>query len=234
MLKRIARFRLGSLFYWFVIAAILSLWWKDHRLLKQKLARYSPASGTWHAVEATGKPNTPGAGDITAGTVRLYITTDDPAGTCVSAQDSLDLTINPTATASAGADDVICEGETYTLTGAFGGAATGITWSTSGDGSFDNSALPGATYTPGAGDITAGTVTLTITSDDPDAGGPCVEATDDLVLTINALPTVTAGAGIVADSDPESEHQECINKAKALFKAAEEAERFAGQAGRGQ
>lgn len=34
---------------------------------------------------------------------------------------------------------------------------------------------------------------------------------------------VQAGAGIVADSDPESEYQECINKAKALFAAAEAA-----------
>jgi anthranilate synthase component I len=38
---------------------------------------------------------------------------------------------------------------------------------------------------------------------------------------------VQAGAGIVADSDPDFEQQECINKAKALFRAAEEAERFA-------
>jgi anthranilate synthase component I len=45
---------------------------------------------------------------------------------------------------------------------------------------------------------------------------------------------VQAGAGIVADSVPESEHQECINKAKALFRAAEEAVRFAGRAGRAQ
>ncbi len=45
---------------------------------------------------------------------------------------------------------------------------------------------------------------------------------------------VQAGAGVVADSDPESEHQECINKAKALFRAAEEAVRFAGRVGRGQ
>ena len=30
---------------------------------------------------------------------------------------------------------------------------------------------------------------------------------------------VQAGAGIVADSVPESEHQECVNKAKALFRA---------------
>jgi anthranilate synthase component 1 len=45
---------------------------------------------------------------------------------------------------------------------------------------------------------------------------------------------VQAGAGIVADSDPESEHQECINKAAALFRAADEARRFASQAQRGQ
>ncbi len=45
---------------------------------------------------------------------------------------------------------------------------------------------------------------------------------------------VQAGAGIVADSDPASEQQECINKAKALFRAAEEARRFASQSGRGQ
>jgi anthranilate synthase component 1 len=43
-----------------------------------------------------------------------------------------------------------------------------------------------------------------------------------------------AGAGIVADSDPASEQQECINKAKAVFRAAEEARRFASRAGRGQ
>lgn len=39
---------------------------------------------------------------------------------------------------------------------------------------------------------------------------------------------VQAGAGIVMDSVPESEQQECVNKAKALVKAAEEAVRFAG------
>jgi anthranilate synthase component 1 len=38
---------------------------------------------------------------------------------------------------------------------------------------------------------------------------------------------VQAGAGIVADSVPESEHQECQHKARALMRAAEEAVRFA-------
>ena len=45
---------------------------------------------------------------------------------------------------------------------------------------------------------------------------------------------VQAGAGIVADSDPAAEQAECVNKAKALFRAAEEARRFASVAGRGQ
>jgi anthranilate synthase component I len=45
---------------------------------------------------------------------------------------------------------------------------------------------------------------------------------------------VQAGAGVVADSNPQSEYEECVNKAKALFRAAEEAVRFAGRAGRAQ
>jgi anthranilate synthase component 1 len=45
---------------------------------------------------------------------------------------------------------------------------------------------------------------------------------------------VQAGAGIVADSSPAAEQQECVNKAKALFRAAEEAQRFASAAKRGQ
>lgn len=43
---------------------------------------------------------------------------------------------------------------------------------------------------------------------------------------------VQAGAGIVADSVPEKEQAECISKAAALFKAAEEAVRFATRAKR--
>ena len=44
---------------------------------------------------------------------------------------------------------------------------------------------------------------------------------------------VQAGAGIVADSVPSEEQNECIIKARALFRAAEEAVRFAGRARRG-
>ena len=53
-------------------------------------------------------------------------------------------------------------------------------------------------------------------------------------LVKDGMMYVQAGAGIVADSDPKSEQQECVNKAKALFRAAEEARRFASAARRGQ
>jgi anthranilate synthase component 1 len=45
---------------------------------------------------------------------------------------------------------------------------------------------------------------------------------------------VQSGAGIVADSVPENEYQECVAKARALFRAADEAVRFAAGVGRGQ
>ncbi len=53
-------------------------------------------------------------------------------------------------------------------------------------------------------------------------------------LVKDGVMYVQAGAGIVADSVPRSEQIECENKARALFRAAEEARRFASAAGRGQ
>ncbi|HWK38287.1 MAG TPA: anthranilate synthase component I [Hyphomicrobium sp.] len=46
-------------------------------------------------------------------------------------------------------------------------------------------------------------------------------------LIKDGMMHVQAGAGLVHDSVPEKEQQECINKAQALFRAAEEAVRFA-------
>jgi anthranilate synthase component 1 len=45
---------------------------------------------------------------------------------------------------------------------------------------------------------------------------------------------VQSGAGIVYDSDPAYEQRECVNKAQALFRAAEEAVRFAARTKRAQ
>jgi anthranilate synthase component 1 len=47
-------------------------------------------------------------------------------------------------------------------------------------------------------------------------------------LVKDGIMYVQAGGGVVADSVPEAEYQESVNKAKALFAAAEEATRFSG------
>ena len=50
----------------------------------------------------------------------------------------------------------------------------------------------------------------------------------DMCITIRTIvffkgkAYIQAGAGIVFDSDPEKEHEECLNKARALLKALEE------------
>jgi anthranilate synthase component 1 len=53
-------------------------------------------------------------------------------------------------------------------------------------------------------------------------------------LVKDGMMYVQAGGGIVADSVPEAEYQETVNKAKALMTAAEEAVRFASAGKRGQ
>jgi anthranilate synthase component 1 len=44
------------------------------------------------------------------------------------------------------------------------------------------------------------------------------------IVMKNGIAYIQAGAGIVADSVPEREHQECLNKARALMRAVEMAE----------
>lgn len=47
-------------------------------------------------------------------------------------------------------------------------------------------------------------------------------------LVKDGMLHVQAGAGVVADSDPESEYQECVNKAQAIIHAAETAQKNSG------
>ena len=46
-------------------------------------------------------------------------------------------------------------------------------------------------------------------------------ARDDVLSIENEILTAQAGAGIVADSDPENERKETLNKAMAIQKALE-------------
>ena len=109
-------------------------------------------------------------------------------GTTVLAQPC---TLAPTS--NAGTDAGICANGFYTLGGSIGGSATSATWSTSGTGTFspDSQFGTATTYTPSAADISAGSITITLTTDDPDGAGDCLPASSSLTLTINALPTAS-------------------------------------------
>src|SRR5207244_2487843 len=89
-------------------------------------------------------------------------------------------------------NQTICAGSTVSVSGTRGGSATSSTWTTpNGTGTFANPSALNTTYTPSAADRTAGTVTLTLTSNDPT--GPCPAVSSSLVVTIN--PAATANAG---------------------------------------
>ena len=158
-------------------------------------ATWSGGSGAFSNGDSTttNATYTPSVGEITAGTVTLTLTTGDPSGPCGAVNDSMMITINPAAVVNAGPDKTVCSSSpAVTLGGYFGGAASSATW-TGGAGSFNpNNTATNAVYTPTAGEITVGTVTLTLTTDDP--SGPCGAVNDSMVITINPAATVNAGA----------------------------------------
>jgi hypothetical protein len=135
---------------------------------------------------------TPGSDDITAGLVKLVLTTNDPEGLCKAASDTVKITINQAATVNAGSDQTVCESSpTVTLNGTTGGSATSASW-TGGEGIY----VPGAgslnsTYVPSSNEISAGSVTLTLTTNDPD--GICNAVSDQMKITIDPQPVALAG-----------------------------------------
>jgi gliding motility-associated-like protein len=141
------------------------------------------------ALNATYVPN---AADSTAGTVTLVLTTNDPAGVCPAVSDTMQIMISQPATVTANADQVICYGSTVALAGGFGGSTGSATW-TGGNGSYSpNANTPGAIYTPASADSLAGTISLTLTTNDP--AGVCPAVSDVMNISIEQPATVNAGS----------------------------------------
>lgn len=130
---------------------------------------------------------TPTAAEKTAGSVQFTFTSTGQASTCAAASENTTLTINPVVVTDAGPDQTVCSSSpAVTLAGSVSGGATTGTWS-GGGGTFNpNNTTLNATYTPSADEIAAGTVTLTLTSTNPD--GPCEATSNDMVITISPRP----------------------------------------------
>ena len=140
---------------------------------------------------------TPSAADELAGSITIYLTSTTN-GACAAEVDSMVITITTLPIVDAGGDAAICEGELVSLAGSVtGGGGTGI-WTTSGSGTFSPSDTDlSADYTPSAADVTAGTVTITLT-----ATASCSPVSDFMIITITPDILVDAGADeIICEGD---------------------------------
>ena len=123
--------------------------------------------------------------------VTTYTVTTTITATGCNTSDVVVVNTNPPATVDAGPAQTICSDGSATLTGIIGGAATSAFWG-GGNGTYapNNNAL-NAVYTPHVSESLAGSVTLTLVSNDP--VGPCPVASSTIIITINPIAIVTAG-----------------------------------------
>jgi gliding motility-associated-like protein len=126
------------------------------------------ATYSWSPVITNGVPFTPSVGTVT------YTVTGTSAAGCIST-DQMVVTVNPLPIVNAGIDQAVCAGEQVTLTAS--GAATY---------SWNNGVVNGIAFTPAA--TTTNTVTGT-------SAAGCV-STDQVVVTVNPIPNVSAGNDI--------------------------------------
>jgi hypothetical protein len=122
-------------------------------------------SYTWDNGVTDGTPFTPAVGAIT------YTVTGTTGG--CSNTDQVLVTVNALPIVNAGTDQDVCAGTSVTLTGS---GATSYTW--------DNGVTDGSSFTPAVG-----TITYIVTG----TTGSCSN-TDQVIVTVNAIPAVNAGA----------------------------------------
>ncbi|MEI8114072.1 MAG: Ig-like domain-containing protein, partial [Bacteroidia bacterium] len=127
---------------------------------------------------------TPGEADLAKGNVTLTLTANAEIP-CSLASDAMVLTLTTQVIVNAGSDVSLCGNSPHVLSDASIINATELTWKTNGTGTFNNSKLINATYSPSAADILSGQVILTLTSG---------KTEDSLLLSLSANPAVNAGS----------------------------------------
>lgn len=148
-------------------------------------------TGTFSNPTVVNSVYTPSVSDIMSGSVILTLTVSGQ-GTCnVQDADNMVLTMGQAAMANAGQDGLVCGTNPFTVTTASASAMSTFTWTSSGSGSFVGQNTLTPTYTPSAGDVINGTVTLTL---NVQSGAPCIgNAQDQMILTITADAIANAG-----------------------------------------
>jgi gliding motility-associated-like protein len=147
---------------------------------------FSPSATALNAVY------TASAAEIVAGSVTLILTSTGN-GTCNSVADQMTIFFTAAPTANAGVDLTRCANNAAAALGGTVTIASGGVWS-GGLGSYSpNASALNATYTPTAGEVATGSVTLTLTTT---GNGSCNAVTDQKVIFYTPAPTANAGANI--------------------------------------
>jgi len=146
--------------------------------------------GTFDDANLLDATYSPGSNDLIAGFVELILTANPRLACADSDQDTMMVVFTPLPIVMPGADSTICENNTLILYGDTTYSST-VTWSTGGDGTFNDAQLINAEYFPGIADIANGAVYLTLTAF---AEMPCTTPSlDSLLLSFYPLPIPDAG-----------------------------------------
>ena len=158
-------------------------------------------SGIWSGGSGTFNPGnsaltttyTPSAAEVAAGFVFLTLTSTNN-GTCNEEADIVQINFTTAPSVNAGIDLASCENNpTTALSGFVGGATTTGTWS-GGTGTFNPSTSDlNSIYTPNATEVSAGSVTLVLTSTN---NGNCIQVVDSVVINFTNAPTANAGVDL--------------------------------------
>jgi hypothetical protein len=159
----------------------------------------SNGTGTFtNATSLTACTYTPSAAENTAGSTITLTLTVYGNSPCSNATSTKSLVISRAITVSAGSNQTLCyTSGSISFTGATATNHSGVTWSSSGTGTFTNpNSLGACSYTPGAADITAGGVTITLTA----TNNGCPATASTKTLTLYTTPTVAAGPAMTTCS----------------------------------
>lgn len=151
--------------------------------------------GTFNSATILHPEYTPAIGDIIAGQVQLCLTAQPVAPCAIPHSDCMQLFIDPSVVASAGADRTICANQSIILLDAGAENYSEIMWSTDGSGTFDKANLLHPEYFPSVDDVSLGSVNLCLTAT---AQPPEISSvTDCMTLSFQYLPEVDAGSDLL-------------------------------------
>jgi len=135
---------------------------------------------------------TPTPAEIANGSVELYLTSSNHgANACNLDKDTMLITFTPAPTVEAGNNQTVCANNSDVSLSGLITVATGATWSTTGDGAFDDAGSLSTVYHPSVNDNIAGLVKIYLTT--TAGNGTCTAVKDSMIITITATPTINAG-----------------------------------------